>query len=229
MRLHRKRGGNSRTFGLEEILTALNYLILPVGLFLRFQLSFLDDDSLLSSMPSNGKGLGIADNLQPVSCSNLLARNLVNSTSVNGQRLFLRYTKDEPRFWLSLHIKKYDPVRWATMDYGRYYEQKLVCMYVCMYVCILTITALYSSIFYMLTNSLFGASLNLSVKYCQPKPIRESLTSVGTLGGIRFSQRQMEPKSTSLNQMNPISSEHVSHFVSIIGQMTLVIISEISR
>ena len=122
MRLHRKRG-NTRSCGIEEILSAINYLILPLGLFLRFQVFFYDD---LPTTISSPRGNGIADTLRPVSCPNLIARNLANSTSDNGQRLFLRYTKDEPRFWLSLHTRKYDPVRWATMDYGRYYEQKLV-------------------------------------------------------------------------------------------------------
>ena len=62
---------------------------------------------------------------RPVLCNRLLESSM-NASDARKKRLFLRYTKDYPHFWISLHSKKYDPVRWATLQYGRYYEQKLV-------------------------------------------------------------------------------------------------------
>jgi hypothetical protein len=61
--------------------------------------------------------------LAPVSCDDLLESNV---TEPNGHRMFLRYTDTKPHFWISLHEQHYDPVRWQTMQYGKYYEQKMV-------------------------------------------------------------------------------------------------------
>lgn len=61
--------------------------------------------------------------LSPVSCVDLVDTSRKNATDKNKNRLFLRYTKDEPQFWISLHEKNFDPTRWQVMHYGRYYEQ----------------------------------------------------------------------------------------------------------
>ena len=60
----------------------------------------------------------------PVQCVSLLGSNITEEK--NDHRMFLRYTVEEPHFWISLHEKNYDPVRWQVMHYGKYYEQKLV-------------------------------------------------------------------------------------------------------
>ena len=61
--------------------------------------------------------------IQPVSCDATIAKAQRNSTDANRNRLFLRLIDDEPRFWISLHAKGYDKVRWGVMDHGKYYEQ----------------------------------------------------------------------------------------------------------
>lgn len=61
--------------------------------------------------------------LQPVSCVQIIENSQRNSTDANRNRLFLRLVDEEPRFWISLHVKGYDKVRWGVMEHGRYYEQ----------------------------------------------------------------------------------------------------------
>ena len=43
----------------------------------------------------------------------------------NKGQLISRFTKLYPQFWVSLHIEEYDPVRWPTLHWGKYYEKAL--------------------------------------------------------------------------------------------------------
>ena len=61
--------------------------------------------------------------IQPVSCVGIIEKALQNSTDANRNRLFLRLIDEQHRFWISLHAKGYDKVRWGVMEHGRYYEQ----------------------------------------------------------------------------------------------------------
>jgi hypothetical protein len=90
-------------------------------------------ESIYHSLPLHpsdyyGSG-GSASGFDPVSCVNLVERSQRNSTDKNNNRLFLRYTKDHPQFWISLHEKNFDQVRWKTFHVGRYYEQTQVRLY----------------------------------------------------------------------------------------------------
>ena len=69
-----------------------------------------------------------------VSCYNLIQEyHLFNYTTENygiNHHMNLRYTTSisssniAPKFWISLHDKEFDPVRWSIMEYGKYYEQE---------------------------------------------------------------------------------------------------------
>lgn len=61
--------------------------------------------------------------IQPVDCAQTVEESLANSTDANRNRMFLRLIDENPRFWISLHAKGYDPVRWGIMEHGKYYEQ----------------------------------------------------------------------------------------------------------
>lgn len=43
----------------------------------------------------------------------------------NGGKMYARYTKVYPHFWVSLHNIEYDPVRFGTLEWGKYYEKHL--------------------------------------------------------------------------------------------------------
>lgn len=66
------------------------------------------------------------DAIQPIACIDTIEKNHRNSTDANRNRLFLRYIDEFPRYWISLHAKGYDKVRWGIMEHGRYYEQSEV-------------------------------------------------------------------------------------------------------
>lgn len=65
----------------------------------------------------------IKGSIKPVDCIDIIEKAQQNNTDANKNRLFLRYVDGNPRYWISLHAKGYDPVRWGVMDHGRYYEQ----------------------------------------------------------------------------------------------------------
>jgi hypothetical protein len=74
-----------------------------------------DTDAAAAQIMVNG--------FHPVSCVDMVVASQKNISDANQNRLFLRYTRDDPQFWLSLHSPSYDNVRWATMRFGRYYEK----------------------------------------------------------------------------------------------------------
>jgi hypothetical protein len=77
----------------------------------------------LGGSPDINHGALANGSIQPVSCDATIEKSQRNSTDANRNRLFLRLIDDEPRFWISLHAKGYDKVRWGVMDHGKYYEQ----------------------------------------------------------------------------------------------------------
>eukprot|EP00934_Nitzschia_sp_Nitz4_P002229 Nitzschia sp. Nitz4//scaffold676_size1792//391//1597//NITZ4_009313-RA/size1792-snap-gene-0.3-mRNA-1//1//CDS//3329556428//2229//frame0 len=62
---------------------------------------------------------------ETVSCNELMEKSYRHTAPINHSDLFLRYTDGDPRYWISLHSKEYDPVRWGIMEHGKYYEQAL--------------------------------------------------------------------------------------------------------
>ena len=122
----RKVGG--RRLGRSSnrpVVVVLCFLVAVVGLlvslFGTLHVTSVEEYSLLSSLESS--------TLKAVSCVKLVEESQQNPNDENQNRLFLRYTKDEPRFWISLHDKNFDPPRWQVMHYGRYYEQVQVRYY----------------------------------------------------------------------------------------------------
>jgi len=65
----------------------------------------------------------------PVSCSKVLRNARTNSNITldpNQGKLFARYTIDEPHFFISVHEKQYDKVRYKMFELdGTYYERAL--------------------------------------------------------------------------------------------------------
>jgi hypothetical protein len=132
------RGRACRLRPSDMPLLLVAFIVLPILLW-----RFSTLDSLEPSLPGSsfqtlssppelivkrdaGHSSSTSGGLEPVSCVDLLASFRKNATDPNQHKLFLRYTKDYPQFWISLHTEKFDPVRWQTLSYGRYYEQKLV-------------------------------------------------------------------------------------------------------
>lgn len=65
--------------------------------------------------------------IDPVNCGELL--QTADNMDDNENRMNVRYTRTDPRFWISIHSKDYDSVRWGIFDYGKYYEQAQVGRY----------------------------------------------------------------------------------------------------
>lgn len=64
-------------------------------------------------------------NIQRVQCKELINRSYPKGDNVtsNREKMNLRLTEDGPSFWISLHAKEKDKIRWSIMERGRYYEQ----------------------------------------------------------------------------------------------------------
>ena len=117
-----------RTSNLPFIRVLVLYVLLPAGLLVQM-LGIVDLPTQSENNASNINGMFKSsiiesNRLAPVSCVHLLASDAAELKDPNRHRMFLRYTTDH--FWISLHEKNYDPVRWQTMHYGKYYEQKMV-------------------------------------------------------------------------------------------------------
>lgn len=66
------------------------------------------------------------DPFPPISCNALVQRfEQGHLQDPNEGIIHKRYTIDDPQFWVSLHKKPYDGVRWSIMQYGFYYERQL--------------------------------------------------------------------------------------------------------
>jgi hypothetical protein len=111
-------------------LLLVSFLVIPSLLFQWLRRGSDFDDSYVV-LPTKSSADAVAAEVQPnmmngirpVSCAEIVEASQKNNTDANQNRLFLRYTKDEPQFWLSLHSPSYDNVRWSTMRFGRYYEK----------------------------------------------------------------------------------------------------------
>ncbi len=102
--------------------------VVIVYFILYFEASLFDSNGIAFVFTPWIDGSQVVGSIQPVSCQEAIHTSLKNSSDANLNQLYLRYIDDDPRFWISLHVKGYDKVRWGVMDHGRYYEQIQVCI-----------------------------------------------------------------------------------------------------
>lgn len=126
-RLSRCRPRLSELPAVITVCLAIPLLILAWQTGIDLEISFGGTSAEPSSELDHGDAL-TKGSIQPVSCVQVIEQAHMNSTDANRNRLFLRLIDEEPRFWISLHAKGYDKVRWGVMEHGRYYEQIEVCI-----------------------------------------------------------------------------------------------------
>jgi FkbM family methyltransferase len=75
------------------------------------------EDTLLLQKQLESRGV------PSVSCSKLLSEK--GNENINQGQIYVRYTIEEPQFFISLHNKNYDKVRYKIMKNGFFYERAL--------------------------------------------------------------------------------------------------------